>query len=129
TKENPPPLKGLPSWTFVSLVVQGVGSEIHREIAVTSLRGANRVDCATTQFCTPLIASVRPSITARYPSSATFSALIAPNCLNTLVLSLPARSANPVRVAPGQKQVTVTPEFRTSFAMASENEITYAFVA
>ena len=36
-----------------------------RDMAVTSFRGANRVDCAVSQFCIPLIASVRPSITAR----------------------------------------------------------------
>src|SRR5215469_6396090 len=106
-----------------------VGSEIQREMAVISLRGANRVDCATSQLCEPLMTSPRPSITARYPSSATFSTFIAPSCLKRRDLSLPARSANPVFVAPGQKQVTVTPELRTSFAIASVNEMTYALVA
>ena len=52
-----------------------------------------------------------------------------PARLNIRVLSLPARFANPVSVAPGQKQVTVTPVFRTSLAIASESEITYALVA
>jgi hypothetical protein len=32
---------------------------------VTILRGAKRVDCATSQLCAPLMARVRPSMTAR----------------------------------------------------------------
>jgi hypothetical protein len=40
-------------------------SEIHREIAVTSFRGAKRTDSAASRFCQPLIARERPSITAR----------------------------------------------------------------
>lgn len=40
-------------------------SLIQREIAVTIFRGARRVDCAVIQLCIPLIARVRPSISAR----------------------------------------------------------------
>jgi len=45
--------RDLPSCSFVLLRVlcgYRVGSEIQREIAVTILRGANRVDCATSQL-------------------------------------------------------------------------------
>src|SRR5215467_2289534 len=104
-------------------------SATQRETAVTIFRGAKRVDCATSQLWTPEIANVRPSITARYPCCATFSALIPPNCLNSRDCSVPARLANPVCVAPGQKHVTVTPECCSSLAIASEKEMTYALVA
>jgi hypothetical protein len=49
-------------------------SATQREIAVTSLRGAKRTDCARSQLCAPEIATVRPAIRPRYPSRATFSA-------------------------------------------------------
>src|ERR1700687_1691066 len=55
-------------------------SATQRETAVTSFRGAKRTDSATNQLWTPEMATVRPSIRARYPSRATFSADIAPTC-------------------------------------------------
>lgn len=50
---------------FVSLYIYSTFSATQREMAVTIFRGANLVDWATSQLCVPLIARVRPSITAR----------------------------------------------------------------
>jgi hypothetical protein len=99
-------------------------SATHLEIAVTHFLGANRTDSATSQFCTPEITNVFPDISPRYPSFATVSAFIAPIFLNRREFSIPARFWKPVSVAPGQKQLTTTPDPATSFASASENEST-----
>jgi hypothetical protein len=99
-------------------------SATHREIAVTIFRGANRTDSATSQFCIPDMTTVRPAINPRYPSRATTSTFIGRSFLNSRESSVPARFAKPVAVAPGQKQLTPTPDPATSFARASENEST-----
>src|SRR2546423_15460477 len=117
------PQRDHPLWVYSTF------SAIQRETAVTILRGAKRTDSATSQLCAPEMTRVLPVIRPRYPSRATFSASMAPSCLNRREPSDPARLAKPVWVAPGQKQVTVTPEWRSSLARASENESTYAFVA
>src|SRR5229473_4731711 len=99
-------------------------SSIFREIAVTSLRGANRTDSASNRFRTPGMTSVFPDISPSYPARATVSASIGFNFLTSTVFSIPARFWNSVSVAPGHRQVTVTPLLLSSLAIASENEIT-----
>ena len=49
--------------------------------------------------------------------------------LKRRVVVMSATAAKPVSVGPGQSAVTVTPLSRSSSAMASENDSTYAFVA
>ena len=67
------------------------GSATHREIAVTTFRGAKRTDSATSQFLNPEIASVFPAINAAYPSAATVFASIGDICLNSREFSVCAR--------------------------------------
>src|SRR5215467_2304299 len=98
------------------------------EIAVTSFRGLKRTDIATALLRKPGITRPFPVIIPLYPAFATSLDFIAP-ILNKRDSSILARPANFVAVAPGQRQVTVTPLPFTSFAIASENIITYAFVA
>jgi hypothetical protein len=73
--------------------------------------------------------SLLPAVMPRYPAAATGPAAITFGPEKSAVPAMFATSPNSVRVGPGQRHVTVTPVPSNSFATASENDNTYAFVA
>jgi hypothetical protein len=77
-------------------------------------------------FLSPATTSASPFIMARKPTVATSAGSIF-SSVPTLVSHMLARTKNSVSVAPGIRQVTVTPVSLSSLRSAAANESTNAF--
>ena len=81
-------------------------------------------------FCTPGTTVRRPAIMPSTPARATSRAsIVRKPGVRPWPSPAPATSANSVRVKPGDRHVTLTPEPASSACTDSENDCTNAFVA
>src|SRR5438477_3605622 len=103
------------------------GSAARRCRSASMSEGVTSAIAERSLLCQPVTTSPSPRIIASKPCLATLagsSFLLCP----ILVSSMLARSKKSVSVAPGIRQVTVTPEPLSSWRSANENESRNAFV-